>query len=150
MPEILLQHSLSVFITFFLLLSAVFALSCSICHFLMPPPLLTTPSFLLSSALALLSPLPGLVLPSFPDFLLLCHLSCLPSHTSAYTLLSCFSPHRCVKLSSRRRLAGLLWHPWWRKPRWQYRLGGGERDGEAGVWRRRLRTSQNHGKRSVL
>lgn len=35
-----------------------------------------------------LSPLPGHVRPSLPEFLFLCHLFCLPLDTSAYTLLS--------------------------------------------------------------
>lgn len=82
MPEILHYQSV-----FFLLPPAVIPFACSICHFLMPPRLSTTSSFFLSSA-PHLSPLPGHVLPSTPDFLFLWHLSYLPPHTSADTLLS--------------------------------------------------------------
>lgn len=70
-------------------------------------------------------------------------------HFCLHPIIWCPFPHRCAIFSSRRRPAGFLWYTGWRRRWWQFGLGGRERDGEAGLRRRWLCTSQNHGERSV-
>lgn len=147
MPEILLPPSHQSF--FFLHLPAVSAFSCSICHFSYVTAIINS-SIRFPPLCAHLSPLPGHVCPSLADFLFVSPiLASKPTpNTSACTLLTqVFFLHQCVTLSSRRRPADLLWHPRWRRPRRQPRLGWGKRDGEGGLWGRRLHSTQNHGRR---
>lgn len=128
----------------FLLLSAF---SYSTCHFCMPLPSLTAPSFL--------SP------PHSPCFTSWTHPSFIPQVSLSLSpflpptqlptpLLTLYYLRPSLSyIFCRWRPAGFLWHSGWRRSRRQYRLGGGKGDGEAGMWGRWLYTSQNHGKRSI-